>query len=106
MAISKLIKQEDELQVLLRTTKNLILSKNEINELENKEKLIQHLKDDPDNVEFEYVVKFHAYTRAISDDQAYINALKEFELKDLDYEIEWYPQWSVKKKKDYIEILF
>jgi hypothetical protein len=106
MAIAKLINQEKNLQQLLLEKKNVMLEDDDIRIITEKGKLTEYLKDDSDNVMFEYVIKFYAYGMGINAFNAHHRIIESCNLKNLDYRIELYPEWQVIHKKEYIEKLF
>jgi hypothetical protein len=97
---------ERELIELLIQKKEIDLNLEDVKDIEKPGLLIEYLKDDHNNVEFEYAIKFYSYGYGRDGFESYKSIIKTTKLCDLDYKIIWYPSWNVKKKKDYIENMF
>jgi len=96
LTLANLTSLDEELHQILKESKGIDLPKEEISQIRNKEELIEYLVENPDNVEFEYVIKFYGYSQGIDGFQAYDHLIKNNSLKDLDYKIILYPEWHLK----------
>ena len=102
----KLVDSDIKLIELISQTKQLILTTEDIKCIDKPELLFEYLKDDSDNVQFEYAVKFYAYGFGLDGFNSYQEIIKTVKIQDLDYKIIWYPEWRAIRRKEYIENLF
>lgn len=101
----KNIDNETKLIELILQTKKLNLNTDDIKCIDKPELLYEYLKDDSDNVQFEYAIKFYAYGFGQDGFNSYEEIIKTVKIQDLDYKIIWYPEWRVIRRKEYIENL-
>ena len=101
-----LVDPEAKLVDIISQTKQLSLSPEDIKCIDNPELLFEYLKDDSNNVQFEYVIKFYAYGFGLDGFNSYDEIISTMKLHELDYKIIWYPEWRVIRRKEYIENLF
>ncbi|MHA1193692.1 MAG: hypothetical protein ACTSP9_15620 [Promethearchaeota archaeon] len=102
----KLVDNETKLIDLISQTKQLNLTPEDIKCIDKPELLFEYLKDDSNNIQFEYAIKFYAYGFGLDGFDSYEGIMNTTKIQELDYKIIWYPEWRVLKKKEYIENLF
>jgi len=98
-----ILKNEIKLIELIFQTKQLSLTSEDIKCIDKPELLFEYLEDDPNNIQFEYTIKFYAYGFGVDGFNSYDNIINTMKIQELDYKIVWYPEWRVIKRKDYIE---
>jgi len=99
----KMVASETELIELILQTKQLSLSAEDVRCIDKPELLFEYLKDDPNNIQFEYAIKFYAYGFGLDGFDSYEKIINNSKIQELDYKIIWYPEWRVLRRKDYIE---
>jgi len=88
---------------LILQSKLLSLTPEDIKCIDKPELLFEYLKDDPNNVQFEYAIKFYAYGFGLNGFDSYEKIINNSNIQKLDYKIVWYPEWRVLRRKEYIE---
>ncbi len=99
----QIVDNETKLIDLISQTKHLSLTPEDIKCIDKPELLFEYLKDDSNNIQFEYTVKFYAYGFGLDGFDSYKKIINNSKIQELDFKIIWYPEWRPLRRKDYIE---